>query len=248
MELKDAFATDNIIVSVVSVLFVLVVLLFTFQSIGLPLLQIIVIEGAIFLNFSIPALFHNYIYFMSYLIVSSIQMGANIDYAIVVSNRYINVRKEKGRKESIIEALDFAFPTIVSSGLMMVLAGFTIGYMTSGEAIAGLGMSLGRGSTISILLVLFALPQILLLGDKLISATTFEVYRPVHSKEESGDILVNGAIRGNVNGVVAGRLNGIIRGDASIMLLSGSADKVSEDVVKQIEKVMETKEDKKDEK
>ena len=237
LELKQQFSTDNIIVSVVSILFVLVVLLFTFKSVGLPLLQILVIEGAIFLNFAIPVVFGWNIYFMSYLIVSSIQMGANIDYAIVISNRYIEMRKEKGRKDSIIEALDFGFSTIISSGTMMVLAGFSIGMMSSDPAIVGLGQALGRGTLISIGLVLFVLPQILLFGDKFIAMTTFEMYRPVQMREERGDMLVNGVIRGTVNGTVAARVSGIIRGDASVALVSGSMDHVSEELAAQMEKI-----------
>ena len=217
----EEFSVDNIIVSVVSLLFVLVVLLFTFKSVGLPILQILVIEGAIFINFAIPTLTHSYIYFLSYLIVSSIQMGANIDYAIVVSTRYIEVRKEKDRKQSIIEALDFGFPTIVASGTMMVFAGFAIGRMSSAPAVTGLGMSLGRGSMISIILVLFVLPQILLIGDKIIELTTFEMYHPVLQRQESGDIRVNGLIRGRVNGTVAARVNGIIKGEVDVSLVSG---------------------------
>ena len=220
-ELMEEFSVDNIIVSVVSLLFVLVVLLFTFKSVGLPILQILVIEGAIFINFAIPTLTHSYIYFLSYLIVSSIQMGANIDYAIVVSTRYIEVRKEKDRKQSIIEALDFGFPTIVASGTMMVFAGFAIGRMSSAPAVTGLGMSLGRGSMISIILVLFVLPQILLIGDKIIELTTFEMYHPVLQRQESGDIMVNGMIRGRVNGTVAARVNGIIKGEVDVSLVSG---------------------------
>ena len=238
MELREEFATDNIIVSVVSLLFVLVVLLFTFQSVGLPLLQILVIEGAIFLNFAFPAITHSYIYFLSYLIVSSIQMGANIDYAIVVSNRYIEVRKQKDRRQAVIEALDFGFPTIVTSGTMMVCAGFAIGRMSSSPSITGLGMSLGRGSLISIFLVLFVLPSILLLGDKIISATTFEMYHPIKAREESGDIVVSGMIRGTVNGTIAARVNGIIRGDVAVSLVSGSLEKVSGDAAKQIERIL----------
>ena len=237
LELKQQFSTDNIIVSVVSILFVLVVLLFTFKSVGLPLLQILVIEGAIFINFAIPAVFGWNIYFMSYLIVSSIQMGANIDYAIVISNRYIEMRKEKERKDSIIEALDFGFSTIISSGTMMVLAGFSIGMMSSDPAIVGLGQALGRGTLISIGLVLFVLPQILLFGDKFIAMTTFEMYRPVQMREERGDMLVNGVIRGTVNGTVAARVSGIIRGDASVALVSGSMDHVSEELAAQVEKI-----------
>ena len=237
LELKQQFSTDNIIVSVVSILFVLVVLLFTFKSVGLPLVQILVIEGAIFINFAIPAVFGWNIYFMSYLIVSSIQMGANIDYAIVISNRYIEMRKEKERKDSIIEALDFGFSTIISSGTMMVLAGFSIGMMSSDPAIVGLGQALGRGTLISIGLVLFVLPQILLFGDKFIAMTTFEMYRPVQMREERGDMLVNGVIRGTVNGTVAARVSGIIRGDASVALVSGSMDHVSEELAAQVEKI-----------
>ena len=245
MELKEEFSTDNVIVSVISILFVLVVLLFTFKSVGLPLLQILVIEGAIFINFAIPAVFGWNIYFMSYLIVSSIQMGANIDYAIVISNRYIEVRKEKERKQSIIEALDFAFSTIISSGTMMVLAGFSIGMMSSDTAIVGLGQALGRGTLISIALVLFVLPQILLFGDKFIALTTFEMYRPVQMREERGDILVNGTIRGQVNGTVAARVSGIIRGDANVALVSGSMDTVSAEIAEQIESIFrENAEDK----
>ena len=195
------------------------------------------IEGAIFINFAIPAVFGWNIYFMSYLIVSSIQMGANIDYAIVISNRYIEMRKEKERKDSIIEALDFGFSTIISSGTMMVLAGFSIGMMSSDPAIVGLGQALGRGTLISIGLVLFVLPQILLFGDKFIAMTTFEMYRPVQMREERGDMLVNGVIRGTVNGTVAARVSGIIRGDASVALVSGSMDHVSEELAAQVEKI-----------
>lgn len=237
-ELMEQFATDNIIVSVVSLLFVLVVLLFTFQSVGLPLLQILVIEGSIFINFAIPAITHSYIYFMSYLIVSSIQMGANIDYAIVVSSRYIEVRKKKDKREAIKEALNFGIHTIAASGSMMVFAGFSIGMMSSAPAVTGLGMSLGRGSTISIILVLFVLPQILLIGDRIIEITTFEMYHPIKTREESGDIQVNGVIRGTVNGTIAAKVNGVIKGDVNVSLVSGSMERILEEEQKDEQKAL----------
>ena len=236
-ELKQAFDVDNIVVSVVSVLFVLVVLLFTFSSIGLPLMQILVIEGAIFINFALPAVLGWNIYFLSYLIVSSIQMGANIDYAIVISTRYIETRKKENREKSVIEALDFAFSTIISSGTIMVLAGTAIGMLSSDPAIVGLGQALARGTIISIILVLFVLPQILIFGDKIISATTFEPYRPVHTKEEKGDLYLNGTIQGEVNGTLVGRYVGIIRGEANVSLVSGSMEQVEQTVAEQIESI-----------
>lgn len=235
MDLRSSFERDNIIVSIVSAIFVLVILLFTFHSAGMPLLLIVVIEGAIFLNFSFPTILRQNLFFMSYLIVSSIQMGANIDYAIVISSRYVELRKERDRKTSIIEALNFAFPTIVTSGTMMTLSGFLIGRFTSEPSINGIGMCLGRGTLISIVLVMFVLPQILLVGDKFIQITTFDIYRPVQQREEEGDIVINGAIRGTIHGTVIGHMNAVVRGSVQAVVASGTMDTVSGDVIRLIE-------------
>ena len=111
-DLQKTFGRDNLVTNVLSILTVLVVLLFTFKSAGMPVLLIAVIQGCIWLNFSVPALQHDNIFFMSYLIVSSIQMGANIDYAIVIAGRYMELRETNGRRQSIIDAMNQAFPTI----------------------------------------------------------------------------------------------------------------------------------------
>ncbi len=227
-DLKNSFSRDNIVVSVVSILFVLVILLFTFKSAGLPVLLVAVIEGAIFINFGIPTITGTKLFFMGYLIVSSIQMGANIDYAIVISSRYIECRKSTDRRSAIIEALNFGFPTIITSGSMMILAGVFIGQMTSDACIAGIGQCLGRGTTISVILVMFVLPQILLVGDSLIAKTTFELEHPVRTKEESGTVLINGAIRGTINGTVVGTMNAVVRGDVRAMVVSGNINKVDD--------------------
>ncbi len=227
-DLRDSFSRDNVVVSVVSILFVLVILLFTFKSAGLPVLLVAVIEGAIFINFGIPTVTQDKLFFMGYLIVSSIQMGANIDYAIVISSRYTECRKMQDRKSSIIEALNFSFPTIITSGSMMILAGVFIGQMTSDACIAGIGQCLGRGTMISVILVMFVLPQILLIGDGLIAKTTFEIERPIKTKEESGTVVINGAIRGTINGTVIGTMNAVVRGDVKAMVVSGSIGKVND--------------------
>ena len=228
MDLGSQFETDNVIVSVVSVLFVLVILLFTFQSVGMPLLLIAVIEGSIFINFSFPAVMKENLFFISYLIVSSIQMGANIDYAIVIGSRYGECRKTMGRKDSIIEAVNFAFPTIITSGSILAIAGTVIGFLTSDGAIAGIGQCLGRGTLISMFLVLFVLPQILTLGDKIISMTAFSVARPIRSRDESGIIRVNGVIHGHIDGQVIGTVRAIVRGDVRASIVSGDIEKLAE--------------------
>lgn len=185
-DLQKTFGRDNLVNNVISILAVLVVLLFTFKSAGMPVLLIAVIQGCIWLNFSIPALQHDNIFFMSYLIVSSIQMGANIDYAIVIAGRYMELRKENGRRQSIIDSMNQAFPTIITSGTMMVVAGFLIGKLTSNAAIFGIGKCLGRGTTISILVTMFVLPQILLVGDKIIEKTAFVMNMPIRTKNVTG--------------------------------------------------------------
>ena len=125
-DLYKTFQVDNTVVNVVSILAVLVVLLFTFKSAGMPVLLILVIQGAIWINFSFPALQNKPLFFMSYLIVSSIQMGANIDYAIVISGRYMELKDKMSKEQAIIETMNFAFPTIVTSGTMLAIAGILI--------------------------------------------------------------------------------------------------------------------------
>ncbi|MBQ3791438.1 MAG: MMPL family transporter [Lachnospiraceae bacterium] len=231
-DLRASFETDNLIVSIVSVLFVLVILLFTFKSAGMPVLLIAVIEGAIFMNFSFPTIMKENIFFMGYLIVSSIQMGANIDYAIVISSRYTELRKTIDRKQSIIEALNFAFPTIITSGSMMILAGVFLSQITSDPCIAGIGECLARGTSISVVLVMFVLPQILLIGDRIIQKTAFDVAMPVRTREEHGTIMVNGAIRGTVNGTVIGTMNAVVRGEVKAVVVSGTMENASQEALK----------------
>ncbi|MBO6150076.1 MAG: MMPL family transporter [Clostridium sp.] len=242
MDLGRQFEKDNVVVSVVSVLFVLVILLFTFKSVGMPLLLIAVIEGSIFINFSFPALMKENLFFISYLIVSSIQMGANIDYAIVIGSRYSECRKTMGRKDSIIEAVNFAFPTIVTSGSILAIAGTVIGLLTSDGAIAGIGQCLGRGTLISMFLVLFVLPQILTLGDRIISKTAFSVARPIRSRDESGIIRVNGMIHGHIDGQVIGTVRAIVRGDVRASIVSGDIQKLAENEGQDIGIYLEEKE------
>ncbi len=227
-DLKKTFDVDNTVVSVVSILAVLVVLLFTFLSAGMPVLLILVIQGAIWINFAFPALEHNNLFFMGYLIVSSIQMGANIDYAIVISGRYTELRKVMGKKEAIVETLNFAFPTIITSGSMMVLAGFTIGQLSSDGAICGIGQCLGRGTVISIILVMFVLPQILLVGEKVIARTSFEMSSPVKLDRGFGVMQVDGFVRGQVNGTVTGEMHALVRGEVNAIVTMGQMNVLNE--------------------
>lgn len=228
-DLYKTFQVDNTVVNVVSILAVLVVLLFTFKSAGMPVLLILVIQGAIWINFSFPALQNKSLFFMSYLIVSSIQMGANIDYAIVISGRYMELKDKMSKEQAIIETMNFAFPTIVTSGTMLAIAGILIGQMSSDGAICGIGQCLGRGTIISIIIVMFALPQILLLGEKVIEKTSFAVSIPIKMEKTTGLIRVDGIVSGQVEGNIVGEMHGFIRGNANLLVSMGNVEQQQDD-------------------
>lgn len=223
-----SFDRDNTVVSVVSILIVLAVLLFTFRSVGMPLLLIAVIQGCIWINFAIPALQRSLVFFMSYLVVSSIQMGANIDYAIVISSRYMELKDELPRRQAIIETMNRSFPTIITSGLMMATAGLLIGGLTSEATIAGIGQSLGRGTLLSIAAVLFALPQILLLGEGVVEKTAFSVSLPIRLHRGRGRTRVDGMVRGEISGVVTGVMHATVTGDVNLNVIAGSVTEQEE--------------------
>lgn len=228
-DLQKTFARDNIVVNVVSILVVLVVLLFTFKSAGMPVLLIAVIQGSIWINFSVPAVSHENLFFMGYLIVSSIQMGANIDYAIVIASRYTELRKTMGRKQAIIDTMNLSFPTIITSGTMLAVSGILIGKLTSDVAIFGIGKCLGRGTLISIFITMFVLPQILLVGDTIIEKTAFVMNMPIRTKNATGLVKVDGLVRGRIEGTVTGTMNAIVRGNVSAYVEAGDVTQLTEE-------------------
>ena len=174
---EQTFTQDNVMVSAMSILMVMLVLLFTFRSLGMPILLTLVIQGSIWINFGITVLTGEYVLFMVYLVASAIQMGCNVDYAIVVASHYTEARADQGPREAMITALNLAFPTIITSGTMLISAGLLIGARVSSGAVAGMGRFVGVGSLITVFLVLFVLPQLLLLGDTFVRRTSLPAQR-----------------------------------------------------------------------
>ena len=212
-DLSDAFVTDNLMISLLSALFVVLVLLFTFQSVGLPLLLIRVIQGSIWINFSIPTITHQPLFFLGYLIVSAVQMGANIDYAIVISSHYLELKEHMPHKQAIVHALNASFATVLTSGTMLTSAGLLIGYLSAQPSVSTMGVCLGRGTFISMLLVLLVLPAFLVLGDSIINRTSFKlkVIEP-KARTANGTMRVHGHVRGYISGMVDADFDGILHG------------------------------------
>lgn len=222
-DLASSFVTDNLLISILSALFVIIVLLFTFQSAGLPVLLIVVIQGSIWINFSFPVLLEQPLYFLGYLIVQAIQMGANIDYAIVISSHYQESKKEMPHKQAIIHALNAAFPTVFTSGTIMAAAGLLIGNLSAQPVVSIMGTCLGRGTIISIILVLCVLPSILVLGDSIIERTSFKMKGiDLNIKNTSGTMHVQGHLRGYISGVVDADFNGILHGQMNVSVSTDS--------------------------
>ena len=217
-DLESSFASDNIIISVLTALFVMIILFFTFQSAGLPVLLVLTIQGSIWINFAVPSIEGQTVFFIAYLIVSAIQMGATIDYAIVISNRYLQLKQQMPLKEAITETLNQSFPTIFTSGSILTCAGFLIGEIASDATVASIGVALGRGTLISIILVLFVLPQILLMGDIIIEKTalTMNITRP--QREVAGRVRVTGHVRGYVQGEIDADIQGTFQGQMKVSL------------------------------
>ena len=218
-DLSDSFERDNLMISILSAFFVILVLLFTFQSAGLPLLLIIVIQGSIWINFSFPIITGTPLYFLGYLIVNAIMMGANIDYAIVISSHYQEEKTRMPHKQAIIHAINSAFPTVFTSGIMMASAGLLIGNMSAQPVVSIMGTCLGRGTIISMILVLFVLPAFLVLGDSIIERSRFS-FKPVTlpTRQASGTMRIQGHLRGQITGFVDAHVDGILHGqlDATV--------------------------------
>ncbi len=221
-DLSVSFGNDNLLIGVLTIVFVVLVLVFTFKSSGLPVLLILVIQGSVWINFSFPYLQQEPLFFLSYLVVSSIQMGANIDYAIVIANRYVELKQIMPPKKAVIESLNQAFPTIVTSGTILASAGVLIGFLSTTPSIDSIGVCLGRGTLISIFLVMGILPQILLLGDVIIEKTAITLKRRLPLQNHSGVMRLDGHVRGYIAGVVDGDFSGLIHGTLNAQVEAGA--------------------------
>ena len=168
-DIGNAFRSDLLKVNIITFLAILLIVTVSFRSFRLPLLLVFVIEGAIWITMGISRIMGQPIFFMCYLICLSIQMGATIDYGIMVCDQYRSLRKSAQKAgEAMAEALHRALPTILTSGIILVTAGYVVGKRCSVYYIASIGALLARGALISAILVLTLLPALLLIFDRFV--------------------------------------------------------------------------------
>jgi predicted RND superfamily exporter protein len=184
-DLRDSYTGDSKKIALLTITFIFIILLFTFRTTAGAALLAFVIQGSIWINFTFPYFQGLVASFVTDMIVSAIQMGATIDYAIVIMNRYQSLKKEMGKREAMIAAVDEGFATVITSGSILTMAGFMIGFRVSDVYVSHIGLAVGRGAAVSVLLVMTVLPQFILLLDRLIDKTSFTLRLPTADEEET---------------------------------------------------------------
>lgn len=171
-DLMDTVTADMVKVNIIAVGAVFVVLLLTMKSAILPFILVLSIETAIWVNLSFPYFTDQKIFYIAYLIISSVQLGATVDYAILITDRYLENRRRFPKKQAIISAVSSCTVSVLTSGSVLTIVGFLLGKFSTHGLIAQLGILLGRGTLCSLALVIFALPGLLYVFDRLIRLTT----------------------------------------------------------------------------
>ena len=175
-DLMDTISADTVKVNLVAIGAVLLVLLLTMKSLILPVILVLSIETAVWINLSIPYFTGQSIFYIAYLIISSVQLGATVDYAILLTDRYKEMRQTCSKRESIVQTISAVSVSILTSGSVLTVVGFLLGLFSTHGLLSQLGYFLGKGTLCSLTIVLLVLPGLLCLFDKL-------VIKPKKSKE-----------------------------------------------------------------
>ena len=166
IDIRDILTEDYNNVSLLSLAGVALVVFITFRSILVPILVIVPIEVAIYLNMTLPYVMGDSMIYIGYIIVSCLQLGATIDYSILMTNNYLAFRKEKGRREAAVAAVNKSTLSIMTSGGILMVVGYLLYFTSSIQAISQVGRLVGRGAFLSVTLVLSLLPALLSAFDK----------------------------------------------------------------------------------
>lgn len=186
-DLMDTVTADMTKVNFVAIAAVFIVLLLTMRSVVLPVILVLSIETAIWINLSFPYFMGKTIFYIAYLIISSIQLGATVDYAILLTDRYREFRQTKEKKEAVVSTISAVTASVLTSGSTLTVVGFLLGFVSTHGLLSQLGFFLGRGTLCSLIIVLFVLPGLLCLFDKFAVKQKKAAALPEHETEEAAD-------------------------------------------------------------
>ena len=182
-DLMKTVTSDMVLVNLIAILAVFVVLIFTTKSATLPIILVLAIETAIWINLAVPYFSGSEVFYIAYLIISSIQLGATVDYAILMTDRYMEFRRTMPKKEAVPKTVSTVAVSILTSGSVLTVVGILLGKLSTHGLLAQLGMFVGVGAIFSLAIVLFVLPGLLYIFDGVIKKTTLKS-NFVSNKEE----------------------------------------------------------------
>ena len=172
-DMSKVVEVDNVRVSLIAVIAIFLVLLITFRSISIPLILLLTIEAGIWINLSIPYFMGDKMNFIGYLVINTVQLGATIDYGILLTTHYLHHRKHHAPRDSVRMTLGETFPSLLVSAGILATAGFALGVTSSLSAVQVLGILLGRGALISLAMVTCFLPGLLVYLDGFVRKATW---------------------------------------------------------------------------
>ncbi|WP_010531338.1 efflux RND transporter permease subunit [Lentibacillus jeotgali] len=173
-DMKDIVEQDNTVVNLLTIITIAIVLLVTFRSISIPVILLLTIQSAVWLNLSVPYFTNSSLVYIGYLIVSTVQLAATVDYAILFTENYTHNRKEMGAMAAIKKTINEKIFSIGVSASILSSVGFILWATSSDPIVGSIGLLLGRGALLAFLLVVFLLPALLLISDRIIEKTTWK--------------------------------------------------------------------------
>ncbi|MGI6125925.1 MAG: efflux RND transporter permease subunit [Planifilum sp.] len=171
-DIKKTVERDNALVNLLTVVSIALVLLFTFRSISIPVVLLLTIQSAVWLNLSVPYFTDSSLVYVGYLIISTVQLAATVDYGILLTDTYRKLRQAMPAREAIKKALDDKLFAILTPASILSTVGFILSFTSSNPIVSSIGLLLGRGALLAFGMVVIALPAMLFLFDRVIEKTT----------------------------------------------------------------------------
>ncbi len=171
-DMKNIVEEDNTVVNLLTVITIAIVLFITFRSISIPIVLLMTIQSAVWLNLSVPYLRGQSLVYVGYLIISTVQLAATVDYGILFTEYYRNLRQKMPAMKAIKQTIDDKIFAIFISASILSSVGFILSFTSSNPIVSSIGLLLGRGALLALLMVVFVLPAMLVIFDRVIEKTT----------------------------------------------------------------------------
>ncbi len=173
-DIKNTVQKDNTLVNWLTVITIAFVLIATFRSITIPVVLLLTIQTAVWINLSVPYFMDSQLVYIGYLLISTIQLAATVDYAILFTEAYTKFRQDMPALKAIKQTIDEKIFAVFISASILSSVGFILALTSSNPIVSSVGLLLGRGALLAFLMVVFVLPAMLVILDRVIEKTTLK--------------------------------------------------------------------------